>query len=182
MPAMIGAATAGIKTFSVTPDQLMPAVPSAANPAPMRPPNRACEELDGMPNNQVSKFHRMPPMRPAKMMVRPIDPSIPGSNCPVSLLWIFKTFVVTVMATSTERKAPTRFRTPASTTAVFGLSAPVAIEVAIAFPVSWKPLVKSKARAVAISNTKMIVSVVTGAIVRPTDGTSPIFGKSPIRR
>ncbi len=65
---------------------------------------------------------------------------------------------MTVAATSTDRKAPTRFRTPASVTAIFGLSAPVAIEVAIALPVSWKPLVKSNARAVAISSTRMIIS------------------------
>lgn len=104
-------------------------------------------------------------MRPAKMMVRPIEPSIPGSSCPVFLSWIFSTLVVTVMATSTERKAPTRFRIPANTTAVFGFRAPVAIEVAMALPVSWKPLVKSKANAVAINSTKMIISVLMGVIL-----------------
>jgi hypothetical protein len=41
-----------------------------------------------------------------------------------------------VLATSVERKAPTRFRTPLIRTAVFGLSAPVAMDVAIAFAVS----------------------------------------------
>ena len=77
---MTGAATAGISTFWVTPVQLTPAVPSAARPAPIRPPNSACDELDGMPNSQVSRFHRMPPIRPAKMIVRPVDASIPGSR------------------------------------------------------------------------------------------------------
>ena len=52
------------------------------------------------------------------------------------------------LATWTERKAPTRFRTPAMSTAVRGSSAPVAIDVAIALAVSWKPLVKSNASAV----------------------------------
>ena len=75
----------------------------------------------------------------------------------------FSTEVVTVTATSTERKAPTRFRTPASRTAVLGLSAPVAIDVAIALPVSWNPLVKSNASAVAISSTRMIISALMGA-------------------
>ena len=35
-----------------------------------------------------------------------------------------------------------------SPTACLGLSAPLAMEVAIAFAVSWKPFVKSNARAV----------------------------------
>ena len=77
---MTGAATAGMSTFCVTPVQLTPALPRAARPAPIRPPNSACDELDGMPNSQVSRFHRMPPMRPAKMIVSPIDGSIPGSR------------------------------------------------------------------------------------------------------
>jgi hypothetical protein len=54
-----------------------------------------------------------------------------------------------VLATSTERNAPTRFSTPATATAVRGPSAPVEIDMAIAFAVSWNPLVKSKTSAVA---------------------------------
>lgn len=73
---MTGAATAGISTFWVTPAQLTPARPIAASPAPIKPPNRACDELDGIPNSHVSRFHRMPPMRPAKMMVSPVEASI----------------------------------------------------------------------------------------------------------
>ena len=142
-------------------------MPSAARPAPIRPPKSACDELDGMPNSQVSRFHRMPPMRPAKMIVRPVDASIPGIRAPVLPSWTFSTEVVTVTATSTDRKAPTRLRTPASSTAVFGFSAPVAIDVAIALPVSWNPLVKSNASAVAISSTRMISSALTGLILRP---------------
>ncbi len=76
MPAMTGAATAGMSTFWVIPLQLTPAVPSAVRPAPISPPKSACDELDGMPNSHVSRFHRMPPMRPAKMIVRPVDASI----------------------------------------------------------------------------------------------------------
>ncbi len=162
---MTGAATAGMSTFEVTPLQLTPAVPSAARPAPIRPPNSACDELEGMPNSQVSRFHRMPPMRPAKMIVRPVDGVMFGSRCPLLLSCTFSTDVVTVTATSTERKAPTRLRTPASSTAVLGFRAPVAIEVAIAFPVSWNPLVKSNASAVAISNTRMIISALMALIL-----------------
>jgi hypothetical protein len=43
--------------------------------------------------------------------------------------------------------------TPAIATATFGGSAPVATEVAIAFAVSWKPLVKSNANAVITTTT-----------------------------
>ena len=53
-----------------------------------------------------------------------------------------------VAATAVDRKAPTRFSDADSATATFGFRAPLAIEVAIALPVSWKPFVKSNARAV----------------------------------
>ena len=41
-----------------------------------------------------------------------------------------------VFATSVERNAPIRLSVPAAITAVFGFSAPVAMEVAMAFAVS----------------------------------------------
>ncbi len=56
-----------------------------------------------------------------------------------------------VVATLTERKAPAKFSTAAMATATLGLRAPVAMEVAIALAVSWKPFVKSKASAVMIT-------------------------------
>ena len=49
-----------------------------------------------------------------------------------------------VLATSVERNAPTRLSVPAAMTAVLGLSAPVAMDVAMALAVSWKPFVKSR--------------------------------------
>ena len=58
-----------------------------------------------------------------------------------------------VLATSVEMNAPTRLRTADSATATFGLSAPVAMDVAIALAVSWNPLVKSNTRAVMITTT-----------------------------
>ena len=51
----------------------------------------------------------------------------------------------TVFATAVVTKAPTRFATDAIATASRGGSARVEIEVATAFAVSWKPLVKSNA-------------------------------------
>src|SRR5699024_5577681 len=75
--------------------------------------------------------------------------------------------LATVAATATDRKAPTRFSTADSATAVFGFSAPVAMDGAIAFPVSWKPLVKSNAKAVAITIPRISNSAVTPPSVGP---------------
>ncbi len=61
-----------------------------------------------------------------------------------------------VLATSVDRKAPTMLRTPLIRTAVLGSSAPVAMEVALAFAVAWNPLVKSKARAVSASGARPV--------------------------
>ena len=66
-----------------------------------------------------------------------------------------------VLATSVDRNAPTRFRIAASSTATLGLSAPVAIGVAIALAVSWKPFVKSKNSASTMTSTTMRVAVST---------------------
>ena len=52
-------------------------------------------------------------------------------------------------ATASERNAPTKFSTAASATATRGDIARVEIDVATALAVSWKPLVKSNASAVA---------------------------------
>src|SRR5690606_25393509 len=62
-----------------------------------------------------------------------------------------------VFATSVERKAPIRFRIAARATAFLGEIAPVAIGVAIALAVSWKPLVKSKNNAKAMTRTTISV-------------------------
>src|SRR3954447_16506847 len=64
--------------------------------------------------------------------------------------------LATVAATVMEMKAPTKFSTAATPTATFGFSAPVAIVVAIAFAVSWNPLVKSKTSATATTSTTMM--------------------------
>ena len=54
-----------------------------------------------------------------------------------------------VAATASDRNAPTKFSEAAMITATFGDIARVDTEVAIEFAVSWKPLVKSNASAVA---------------------------------
>ena len=65
-----------------------------------------------------------------------------------------------VFATSVDRKAPATFRIAAISTAVRGRSAPVATDVAIAFALSWKPLVKSKNNAVRMTTVTRNTAVV----------------------
>ena len=103
--------------------------------APTTPPMRAWLELDGIPAYQVETFQMMAPASPAKITGR------------VTRSWDTMPLAM-VAATESERKAPTRLSTAATLTAVRGLKAPVAMEVAMALAVSWKPLVKSKASAV----------------------------------
>src|SRR6201995_899174 len=78
------------------------------------------------------------------------------------------TALVTVIATATDKNAPTRLATADIATATFGLGAPVAIEVAMALPVSWTPFVKSKPRAVTTTNPKMNVSALMLASIGRT--------------
>src|SRR5262245_51929592 len=52
-------------------------------------------------------------------------------------------------------KAPTKLSSEASPIATCGRAAPVEIEVATTLAVSWKPLVKSKASAVAMTRTRI---------------------------
>ena len=53
--------TMGRMILSTTPLQRTPDTPTAAIIAPMRPPNSAWDELDGMPKYQVVKFHTTAP-------------------------------------------------------------------------------------------------------------------------
>lgn len=122
-PAISGDSTAGTMTVETTPRQITPWPPTAAIIAPTMPPIRACDELDGMPISQVSKFHRMLPTSPANTSSRVTRLA---STRPLAI----------VAATAVDRNAPTRFSRADSATAVRGLSAPLAIEVAIALPVS----------------------------------------------
>src|SRR3954453_22828553 len=123
-----------------TASKLIAPAPPATHVAPIRPPKSACEELEGSPRYQVTRFHRMAPTRPAKITTGLMSVS---STRPPEI----------VFATCTDRKDPVRFRTAATATAVFGRNAPVAIDVAMALAVSWKPFVKSKTSAVTTTAT-----------------------------
>ena len=67
-----------------------------------------------------------------------------------------------VAATASERNAPTKLRIAAIVTATRGAIARVEIDVATAFAVSWKPLVKSNARAVPTTMTRMMSASTAG--------------------
>ena len=118
----------GRMIFSTTPLQMTPSTPALAIMAPMRPPKSACEELDGMPKCQVTKFQTTAPTRAAMTTCR-VTRSVSTIPSP------------TVLATLVETRAPRRLRPAAMSTAMRGDRARVDTEVAIALAVSWKPLV-----------------------------------------
>src|SRR5919197_588705 len=64
--ARTGAIRPGITTFSTIPEPITALDPSAANAEPTTPPISACEEDDGSPKYQVSRFQKIAPIRPAK--------------------------------------------------------------------------------------------------------------------
>ena len=116
--------------------------PAAATAEPTTPPISACEELDGRPKYQVTRFQAIAPIRPAKTTV-----GVTTAESTTSL--------ATVAATEIEMKAPTKLSSEATPIATCGRAAPVEIEVATTLAVSWKPLVKSKASAVPTTMTRM---------------------------
>src|SRR6478735_4626298 len=64
------------------------------------------------------------------------------------------TSLAIVAATDMDKNAPTKLSRAARPIATFGEAAPVEIEVATTLAVSWNPLVKSNARAVATTMTR----------------------------
>src|SRR5918997_4248115 len=154
--ATTGESTAGRTTLFTTVLKSIAPAPPATQVAPIRPPNSACEELEGSPRSQVTRFHTIAPTSPAKITTGSMSVS---STRPPEM----------VFATWAERKAPITFRHPASATAVRGRNAPVAIDVAIAFAVSWKPFVKSKTSAV-ITTTTTISHTSMDSVLRSADG------------
>src|SRR3954454_17732297 len=94
--------------------KLIASAPPTTQVAPMRPPKSACEELEGSPRDQVTRFHRMAPISPAKITTGLMS----GSSTKQPEV---------VLATWTDRKAPATFRHAAPATAVLGRNAPVAM-------------------------------------------------------
>src|SRR3954464_15682544 len=129
-----------MSTLDTSPSNFTAPVPAAASVAPTTPPISACEDDDGSPNHHVARFHEMAPIRPPCTTVGVIAPA---ATIPPAI----------VAATFSEMNAPANFRIAAIVTATLGGSAAVAIVVAIAFAVSWNPLVKSKLSAAATTRT-----------------------------
>src|SRR6266550_5081373 len=125
-----GETSAGKATLCTTPCHSTPFDPDWTSAAPISPPNRACDELDGKPSHQVSRFQTIAPTSAARTV---FSVARPVSMIPLP----------TVLATAVVTKAPARFATAATKTAVLGESARVETEVATALAVSWNPLVKS---------------------------------------
>jgi hypothetical protein len=102
----------------------------------------------------------MPPTRPAKTMVRIGHTIKPAPDCRPGP-WISTDLVAYRQRDLDAEERADRLSTADNPTATFGIRAPVAMEVAIALPVSWKPLVKSKASAVRTTTIKMNNASVT---------------------
>ena len=114
----------------------------------MIPPISAWLELDGRPRYHVIRFQVIAPTSPASTTLSVIAS---GSTMPVAI----------VAATATKKKAPMKLRIAELITAFRGESAWVETLVAIEFAVSWKPLVKSKKRAVTTTTARVRSSALT---------------------
>ena len=98
-------------------------------------------QLDGSPPHHVKRFQVIAPRSAARTVF--------SLASPVSMIpW------PTVFATAVVVKAPARLATDAMRTASRGESARVEMDVATAFAVSWKPFVKSKPSATAITTAR----------------------------
>src|SRR5512138_2374104 len=95
--ATTGATTAGIRTLPITPSLSTASAPAAAKAEPTTPPISACDELDGNPRYQVTRFQKIAPTSPAKTTVGVITPASTTS-------------LATVAATASEMKAPAKLK------------------------------------------------------------------------
>ena len=129
MTPAIGETTIGMTTLSRTPAHFT--VAPAASAAPTSPPISACEDDDGRPYHQVSRFQPIAPISAAPTRRSPCvaGRGVDDARCRRS------------SATFAPKNAPKRLATAAMASAMRGVSARVETEVAIALAASWKPLV-----------------------------------------
>src|ERR1700733_7856884 len=99
----------------------------------MKPPSRVGEELEGMPNHQVSRFQQMAAMRPAKITSRLMNSAwtelaivLPILNSPITYL---------------AMKKAAKLNRAAQRTAWKGVSTLVETMVAMELAASWNPLI-----------------------------------------
>src|SRR5690606_81494 len=101
-----GEATIGTSTFAtMLPHCTCP--PLAKSVAPTSPPNNACDDEDGSPKYQVSRFHPIAPTTPAKTTPRLLK-SWGRTTRPSP----------TVLATFAPKWAPTKLPTAATNSAI----------------------------------------------------------------
>src|ERR1700743_3270101 len=132
----------GATTFCTIPWMLTAELPTEATAAPINPPISAWLELDGIVKYQVMRFQTNAPISAASTTDSPSRPAVAEfGRIPLAM----------VVATAIEMNAPMKLRHAEIRTATIGLSAPVAIDVAIALAVSWKPFVKSNDTAAAMT-------------------------------
>ena len=129
-------------------------VPALAMTAPTMPPISACDELDGMPNHQVTTFQAIAPISAPKTTWWSTTPgsAIPLPTVAATLRWKMK--IATTLKKAAKTIACCGFRTPVETT------------VAIEFAASWKPFMKSNATASATSSATTPNEISVG-VTRP---------------
>src|SRR5512132_2989717 len=103
--------------------------PDAAIDDPISPPMSAWLDDDGMPSRHVIRFQVMAPTSAAQTTI-----------CPASPAGVVAMPEAMVFATAVPVSAPMKFAAADMRIAWLGRSARVDTEVAIAFAVSWKPL------------------------------------------
>src|SRR6266542_2987499 len=160
-------------TILMIPAGTRPAKPSDGIVAPIIPPASAWEEEDGRPHHQVTRFQTIAPMSAAKTTRR-------TTVVPSALRWAKSTIPVPIVA-ATLSSAPhrtgaaeTKLKKAAHATAQSGVSTRVETTVAIEFAASWKPLMKSKARATAMSRTTVAMSMGGGSGVLEDDALDDV--------
>src|SRR5512140_632133 len=109
--------------------------PAFAIAAPARPPMRAWDEEDGSPHIQVKRFQIVAPTRAARIS---FGSTTFGATMPFPM--VFATW-------GPNANAATKVQKAAQTTAIFGERTRVPTTVAMEVAASWKPLMKSNARA-----------------------------------
>jgi hypothetical protein len=103
--------------------------PAWAIAAPAKPPISVCDELEGIPNHHVNKFHAMAAIRPETITV--------------SVIYSWCTVFEMVLATpwSLKIKKAAKLKNAAHSTAWKGVNTLVETTVAMELAASWKPLI-----------------------------------------
>ena len=148
VPATSGATSAGSRTLDTMTEPLTVLIPAPTTTAPIRPPKRACEELEGSPTSQVSRFQTMAPTRPANDQRG--DQALVEEAAGDGLGHLGGQAGADEVEDSGQDHGRSR------------QEAPVAIGPAMAFALSWKPLVKSKMRATTTTTMTTNSSVTRG--------------------